>query len=373
MRIGINARFLLSNKMEGFGWFTYEVVKRITIQHPEHEFVLFFDRKYDSKFIFAQNVKPVVLSPQARHPILFKIWFNFSISRALKKYKIDLFFSPDGYLSLTTYVKQIGVIHDIYFEHYSKDLKNRDFNYLHKYFPKFAQKANRIITVSEFSKNDIVKMYGISPEKIDVAYNGASDEFSPITNEKVISTRARWSNNNPYFLFVGALQPRKNLGRLLKAFDYFKTETASNYKLLIVGEAYFWSEEMKKVYAQMKYKNEVIFCGHIQKEELVELMGSAEALTFVSYYEGFGIPIVEAMKCGCPVLVGNQTASPEIAGDAALICNPFDIESIKDALIQLSNDEKLKEELSQKGLRRAQLFNWDSTAEAVWNSIASIL
>jgi len=359
--------------MEGFGWFTYEVVKRITVQHPEHEFILFFDRKYDSKFIFAQNVKPVVLNPQARHPILFKIWFNFSITRALKKYKIDLFFSPDGYLSLITDVKQIAVMHDIYFEHYSNDLKKRDFNYLHKYFPKFAEKADRIITVSEFSKMDIVKMYGVSPEKIDVAYNGASDEFSPISDENAISTRAKWSNDCPYFLFVGALQPRKNLGRLLQAFDSFKVETSSNYKLLIVGEAYFWSEEMKKVYAEMKHKEDVIFCGHIQKETLVELMGAAEALTFVSYYEGFGIPIVEAMKCGCPVLVGNQTASPEIAGEAALICNPFDVETIKEALIQLSSDEKLKEKLSIKGLQRAQLFNWDNTANSVWKSIASIL
>jgi glycosyltransferase involved in cell wall biosynthesis len=353
MRIGINARFLLPNKMEGFGWFTYEVVKRITIQHPEHEFILFFDRKYDSKFIFTQNITPIVLKPQARHPVLFKIWFNFSISRALKKYKIDLFFSPDGYLSLTTDVKQVAVIHDIYFEHFPNNLKKRDFKYLHSYFPKFAKKAERIITVSEFSKQDIVKMYGISPEKIDVAYNGASDEFFPITHEKTISTRAKWSKNNPYFLFVGALQPRKNLERLLQAFDSFKAETGSNYKLLIVGEAYFWSEEMKKVYALMKYKEDVIFCGHIQKEELVELMGAAEALTFVSYYEGFGIPIVEAMKCACPVLVGNKTASPEIAGDAALVCDPFDVISIKNALIQLSKDEKLKAALSQKGLKRA--------------------
>lgn len=140
MRIAINTRFLLSHKMEGFGWYTYEIVKRIVQNHPEHEFVLFFDRTYDKKFVFAKNAIPVVLSPQARHPILFRIWFNLSVKRALKKYNADLFFSPDGYLSLTSEVKQIGVIHDLNFEHFPQDLKPVMSRYYLKYFPKFARK-----------------------------------------------------------------------------------------------------------------------------------------------------------------------------------------------------------------------------------------
>src|SRR6056300_399785 len=113
MRIAINTRFLLKGKMEGFGWFTYETVKRMVMDHPEHTFIFFFDRPYDSHYVFAKNVIPIVLRPPARHPILFKIWFNYSITRALKKHKADVFFSPDGYLSLRTTVPQIGVIHDL--------------------------------------------------------------------------------------------------------------------------------------------------------------------------------------------------------------------------------------------------------------------
>ncbi len=132
MRIAVNTRFLLSHKMEGFGWFTYEVVKRLVQNHPEHEFIFFFDRKYDSKYIFGDNVTPVILSPQARHPILFKIWFNYSVTKALKKYKADIFFSPDGYLSLKTEIKQISVIHDLNFEHYPQDLPSWPRKYLKK-------------------------------------------------------------------------------------------------------------------------------------------------------------------------------------------------------------------------------------------------
>ena len=151
MNIAINTRFLLPHKMEGFGWFTFEVVKRIVEQHPEHQFFFFFDRSYDKKFVFADNVVPVVLYPPARHPLLYKIWFDYSVTKALKKYNIDLFFSPDGYLSLKTKVKQIAVIHDLNFEHYPQDLPRSLRKYYKKYFPQFVKKSNHIITVSEFS------------------------------------------------------------------------------------------------------------------------------------------------------------------------------------------------------------------------------
>ena len=122
MRIAVNTRFLLPKKMEGFGWYTFETISRIVKKHPEHEFFFFFDRPFDKKFIFASNVTPVVLNPPARHPILFKIWFDRSVTKALKKYQCDAFISPDGYLSLKTDVPQLGVIHDLNFEHHPKDI-----------------------------------------------------------------------------------------------------------------------------------------------------------------------------------------------------------------------------------------------------------
>ena len=372
MKIGVNARFLLP-KMEGFGWFSYEVVKRLCIEHPEHQFFLFFDRKYDPQFVFSSNVRPVVLAPQARHPVLFKIWFNFSTKRALKKYKIDLFFSPDGYLSLTSKIPQVPVIHDIYFEHYPRALKPVHFRYLHKYFPLFAEKANKIITVSEYSKADIAKTYGIDANKIHVVYNGATEDFKPLLEPEKQRIRKQYSQGEPYFLFVGALQPRKNLGNLLLAFDAFKKNNRSTFKLLVVGANYFISDEMKSIFAGLQHSNDVLFTGHLSKTELTQVMGSAEALAFVSYFEGFGIPIVEAMKAGCPVIVGNQTSCPEIAGDAALVCDPFDILSIQTALETLFTDDTLKMKLKSKGIERAKQFTWDNTARKVWDVLEPIL
>lgn len=362
-KVAINTRFLLKDKMEGFGWYTYETISRLVKMHPDISFYFFFDRPYDDKFVFGENVTPVVLYPPARHPILFKIWFDFSVSRALKKYNIDLFISPDGYLSLTSDVKQIAVIHDLNFEHYPDDIPPKASRYLRNYFPKFAKRANHILTVSEFSKKDIIRTYGIKSEKITVAYNGAAECFSPTDLSIQELTRNSYTNGKQYFLFVGALHPRKNIKRLLEAFDLFKAETGSKTQLLIVGSSYYWSSEMKKTLKLMEYQEDVHFSGHIELTELVKIYGAARALVFVSYFEGFGIPIVEAMKCGCPVLISENTACHEVAGDAALTCDAFSVNSIQQALIQLNADDKLRENLSAKGVKQAEKFQWDNTAE----------
>jgi len=170
--------------MEGFGWYTYEICRRITEQHPEHEFYFFFDRPFEKKFVFGANVIPVVISPPARHPFLFIYWFEIGIRSALKKYKIDLFFSPDGYLSLGSKVPQVGVIHDINFEHFPKDLPFSARAYLRYFFPKFAAKASHIITVSNYSKEDISRTYDINSEKITAIWNGVSNVFRPLAEKE---------------------------------------------------------------------------------------------------------------------------------------------------------------------------------------------
>lgn len=348
--------------MEGFGWFTFEVVKRLVLKNPQHQFYFFFDRSYDEKFIFAENVIPVVLKPQARRPILFKIWFNYSVTKALTKYDIDLFFSPDGYLSLKTTVPQIGVIHDLNFEHYPEDLPNWAVRYLKKYTPKFAEKANHIVTVSEYSKNDIVKSYHVSPNKITVAYNGANAVFKPIDEQTKNTIKEKYSKGEDFFVFVGALHARKNLKRLLIAFERFKIETSSKTKLLIVGEKLWSHTDFQSTLNALTVKDDIIFTGHLQLQELANITAAAKAMTFVSYFEGFGIPLVEAMQSGTPILCGNKTALPEIANEAALYCDPFSVEDITKKLTEMDTNQLLRTNLIDKGIVRAKDFSWDKTA-----------
>ena len=373
MKIAVNTRLLIKNKLEGIGWFTYENLSRITQQHSEHQFYFIFDRPHDESFIFSDNITPVEVFPEARHPFLYYLWFEQSIPRALKKINPDLFFSPDGYLSLRTPYKSMNVFHDLNFEHYPADLPFFERKYYRHFFPKYAQKAARIATVSEYSKSDIVKQYGVSPDKIDVVYNGANETFASLTGDQKKAVRAERTEGSPYFVYVGALNPRKNLVNLFKAFDAFKSADQKGIKLLVVGEKMYWSDQIAKAYEQMKYKQEVIFSGRLKLPELKEAVGAAIALTYVSYFEGFGIPIVEAFNAETPVITSNVTSMPEVAGDAALLIDPFSVDSICDALNRMSSDEKLRQELIEKGKIQRKKFTWDKSAERLWNSMEKVL
>lgn len=369
MIIAVNTRLLLQGKLEGIGWFTRETLSRITTEHPEHKFIFIFDRSYASEFIFADNIVPVVVSPPARHPILWYIWFEFQIPRILKKYKADLFFSPDGYLSLNTKVRQLAAIHDINFAHRPKDLPWLKAKYYNRFFPKFARKAKRIVTVSYFSKEDINRTYNIEEDKVDVVYNGVNTSYTPTNIEENIRTRELYSSGKSYFLFIGSLHPRKNICGLLRAFDGFKTSVDTDMKLLIVGESMFKTSDIEMTYEGMRYKDDVVFTGRLNNDELHRVLGAAVALTFVPYFEGFGIPVIEAMNAGVPVICSNTTSLPEVGGDAVLYVDPFSTPQIKDAMIRIYQDKELRDLLVEKGFKQREKFSWNKTAELLWGSM----
>lgn len=369
LEIVVNTRLLLKNKLEGIGWFSYETLKRITTNHPDDHFIFLFDRNFDEDFIFSDNITPVILAPQARHPFLFYWWFEFSVADFLNQYQPDLFLSPDGYLSLKSNVKQLAVIHDLNFEHYPKDVPFLVRTYYKHFFPKFARKATRIASVSEFSKNDIAKQYQIDPSLIDVVYNGCNELYKPINESIQQQTKKKFSHTCDYFLFIGALQPRKNISRLLQAFDTFKSTLSSDVKLVIVGEKYYWTRDIKRTYINMKFQNDVIFTGRLETEELKNVIGSALAMTYLPYFEGFGIPILEAMNCDVPVITSNVSSMPEIAKDAALLVDPFSVESMANAMLYLYKDEDMRNILINKGRKRKLDFSWEKTAASLWKSI----
>ncbi len=373
MKIAVNTRLLLKDRLEGIGWFAFETLRRICRSHPEHEFIFFFDRPWDKSFVFEDNVQPVVLHPQARHPVLYYIWFELSMRKALKKYKADLFLSPDGYLSLSSKIPSIAVFHDLNFEHYPKDLPLAERIFYRTYFPRYARKAKRIATVSSYSRADIVKQYGVDEGKIDVVYNGANESFAPISQEQQQKAREEFTAGKPYFLFVGALHPRKNIANLFRAFDQYHQNGDHEEQLLIVGNKKWWTDEIRQTYSEMTHKDKVVFAGRLSAEKLHVAMASAYALTYVSYFEGFGIPIVEAFRCGTPVITANVTSMPEVAGDAALLCDPFKPESICSAMQKLSSDDTLRNHLIEKGNQRKMQFSWEKSASRLWDTIDSVL
>ncbi|MEN8120179.1 MAG: glycosyltransferase family 1 protein [Bacteroidota bacterium] len=369
MRIAVNTRLLIKNKLDGIGWFSYESLKRITQSHPEHQFYFFFDRPFSDEFIFSKNIEPIIVGPPTRHPVLWYYWFEKKLPSVLNKINPDLFLSPDGYLSLTSKVKSVPVIHDINFTHYPKDLPYSTRLYYNYFFPQFAKKAERIVTVSEYSKQDIASTYHIEKEKIDVVYNGSNTIYKPITDEKKVKAKNEYTNGSDYFVFIGSIHPRKNVSRMLMAFDKFRKLSPKPYKLIIIGSHFFKNREMKNTHKSLEYKKDILFFGHQSPENIKCLLGTARALILASKFEGFGIPVLEAMYCNVPSIISESTSLPEVGGNAALYVDPFSLDSISNAMIKIANDDKLRNQLIENGKIQRENFSWDKTAEKLWKSV----
>ena len=243
MNIAVNTRFLLPGRLEGIGNFTHEVLMAMVRQHTEHRFHFFFDRPFDPAFILGKNVEGHVLSTAARHPLLWRYWFDMKVPRMLKNVDADVFLSPDGFCSLTTKRPQCLVVHDLGFLHYPDFYTASHERFYRRQVPKFIRKANAVAAVSQFTKDDIVKHYRTPAEKIDVVYNGVKPVFQPLDFGEQDKVKAQFTGGCEYFLHTGAIQPRKNLVNLLKGFSIFKKRLQSSMKLVLCGRMAWKNEE----------------------------------------------------------------------------------------------------------------------------------
>lgn len=369
MRIAVNTRLLLHDRLDGIGWFTAETARRMVLAHPEHEFFFFFDRKPHPEFLFADNVTPVVLCPQARHPVLWYLYFEWSTQMALKRYKIDLYLSPDGMMPLHPKVPTLNVIHDLNFEHASGNLKASHQRYMSHYFPLFARNATRLATVSSYSKKDIAETYGIPAEKIDVVYDGAHSNYRPHSDDEKEAIRRRFTDGHPFVIFISTILKRKNLANLLLAFDKVKEDKSNEeLKLVVVGSRVWWQDELESAWNGMKHQSDVIFPGRVEPNDLSALLSAAEMLVYPSYFEGFGIPILEAMYAETAVIASRTTSMPEVGGDAVLYIDPSDKDDIAHVISRL-RDKTLRQEFIEKGRLQRQKFSWEITANLLWDSM----
>lgn len=370
MHIVVNTRLLIKNKLEGIGWFTYQTLKIITRARREVKFTFLFDRPFDPEHIFSDNVTGVVLGPKARHPFLYIYWMQFRVKPYIERTKPDLFLSPDGFLCLNTNIKQLPVIHDINFFHYPQHIKFLTEKYYNSYFPRFARVASRIATVSVFSKNDIAKCYRINESKIDVVYNGINSFFRQLNQDEKEKFKEKYAAGCNYFVYVGAISPRKNISNLLLAFDSFKQNYHDAKVALVIAGAMAWGNaEVQSTLKSIKYSKDVYFTGRLSDEELAGVLGSAEALVYVPLFEGFGIPVVEAMEANVPIICSNVTSLPEVAGDAAILIDPTKPDVIANAMAQIVSSEETKLRLLKNATTQKLKFSWEKSASLLWDSI----
>ena len=367
MNIGVNTRVLLSHRMEGVSRYIYETLRRMVVAHPEDQFFFFFDRPFDPQFVFGPNVTAITAGPQARHPFLWYLWFEHTMPRLLKKHNIDVFLSPDTYMSLKTTVPTVLISHDIAYAHYPEHIPYLHRRYYQKYFPKFHEAANRIVAVSNATKKDIVKTFKLDPTKVVVGHNSAPDYFYPFDDNQIKQVRDQYTDGKPYFVYVGAVHPRKNVKKIVQGFDQFKRRSGSDFKLMIVGRDAWNNMGFNRAMKKARYAKDIIW-NKEYVEDIVPFVAASHALVYVSMFEGFGIPILEAMHCDVPVICSNLSSMPEVAGNAALLVNPHNAEDIASSMEYILLDD-IRNQLISQGKIQREKFSWDRTAEIIHDQL----
>lgn len=262
-------------------------------------------------------------------------------------------------------VPVVATIHDLAFEHMPETFTRRGSFQLKLTVRRTAQRAVRIATVSEYSRQDLLRTYKLPPEKVAVTYNGVEAHFTPEASpNEIASVRQRFGISRDYLLAVGSLQPRKNLVRLIRAYAKLRTES-ENFRpqLVIVGRKLWLADEVFSEVRRQRWADDVILTGYVSDEDLPKLYRQATAFVYPSLFEGFGLPPVEAMACGTPVVTSNVSSLPEVTGEAALLIDPLDQSAIESALLQITGDQVLRARLREQGTEQAKRFTWRDAAE----------
>ena len=356
MRIGIDARLVFYHKA-GIGQYILRLTQSLAQINRDDAFVLFASRKDSTPIVSQSNFKREKLWTPSHHR--FERW---ALSLELMPFALDVLHSPDFIPPARARCPSIITVHDLAFLLYPRFL-TRDSARYYGQVDLAARQADHIIAVSESTKRDTIRLLGVPAEKISVIYEAAHPVFSPVTNPDAIErTRARYNLPDNVILFVGTIEPRKNLPTLLRAFrrlrDNYKTDAA----LVIAGNRGWLADEVDSVASELQLGDTVRFLGGVPNEQLVYLYNAAKIFVWPSFYEGFGLPPLEAMACGTPVITSQVSSLPEVVGDAATLINPEDVDGLTVAMWRALSDENLRREMRAKGLKRAQTFSWERAA-----------
>ena len=368
-KIAINGTYI-QEKASGLGVVNQNLISGLINFEQEFDFSLYspadyFQAKYPDKVI---PVDPT-LSPDRGFLGHIKriFWYQTVLNKQLKRQSANLFFSPVHEGIFFPNIPQIITVHDLIPLKYPELSPKWKYYYLYA-LPFLLKQSQQIICVSEYTKQDIITKYKLNPASIDVVYNGYDRNlFYPQPNPEILSKY----NLNKYLLYVGDMRFYKNLSRTLQAFNRLPLK---DYQFVITGKKDdFFYPEIARQTAQLSAKDRIIFLDYVPTADLPGLYSQAQSLVFASLYEGFGLPVLEAMACGCPVITSNTTSIPEVGGDSVFYVDPEDVDDIAQGMYQVLTNSKLRKSLREKGIVRSQLFSWEKTAQGVRDIFAACL
>ena len=360
MRIGIDAR-----KLHDFGIGTYirNLLRQLARLDHDTEFVLFC-RPEDAGTLgsLGANFRPVV--ERAGN---YSAAEQIHIPLAVKRERVTLFHAPHYVLPVLVPCPSVVTIHDCIHLMFPQYLPNRlALAYARTSIALAARRATRIMTVSETSKRDIIKFFGTPPSKIDVIYNAYDDRFGIVPPEEDLErVRERFQLHDPFVLYAGNVKPHKNLERLIDAFHLVRQRGLPNLKLVLIGDEISKYAVLRRAVHRHQLHKYVRFLGYLPEDTLAHMYRLASVFVFPSLYEGFGLPPLEAMASGTPVVTSNVSSLPEVAGDAALLVDPYDPSAIADGIHRVLTDDALRATMRVKGLARAHQFSWETSVRRV--------
>ena len=365
MRIGITTLTVNREDFGGGERYLHFLLQHLAKIDQENEYFIFVSPQNQDKFTINQkNFATIVCPVNVDNRVRRVLYEQSSFPKLIKQYGIDVFHSPNNVLSLRIQCKSVLTIQYMFSfimpQDYVPFYRRWYFNTLMK---SSARKANKIISVSDDNKHQIIRYLGLPESKIVTIYHGIDESFRRVTDDSIESTKTKYGINGDYILCVANNVLNKNLEGLIKAFSYLKRQYDVLHKLVIAGNTGFtrerqvWLQEVKNKYS------DIIHTGYVDYEELPKLYSGASVFALPSYCESFGIPLLEAMSCGVPVVTSNIFAMTEIVGNAGLKVNPYNFKEIGEAIYTLLTNNELREKLVKKGFERVKLFTWEKTAQ----------
>ncbi|HEY8047707.1 MAG TPA: glycosyltransferase family 1 protein [Ramlibacter sp.] len=370
MRVAYNATSLIG-PLTGIGQYAYQLALRIAQREDVDLFMFyahFFERRVAPRSHPYQNLRGMLRS-------LVPFAYDIAIWRRQRKFtlgaqsiKFDVYHEPnflafefDGPLVLT--------VHDLSWIRYPHTHPKERVRAMHKYFEPSLRRASIVLTVSEFVKREVIEVFGIDPSKIRVTPNGLDAAFRPMGEHEAHSALARHGlAYRSYLLSVGTLEPRKNLQATVQAYSTLPKELRAQFPLVIVGAKGWHTQEIQSVLAPLVASGEAKVLGYLERDDLAAVTAGAAALVYPSIYEGFGLPPLEAMGCGVPVISSNVSSLPEVVGDTGLLVDPFDIDAIAAGMRTMLEDASLRASLGMKALERSTAFTWEACADATYTA-----
>lgn len=363
-KIGINARYI-QRQITGIERYTLELINNLSRLDDENKYVLFFNKHEP---VMPPIKKCNFVNYITRVPTKFRIlrifWEQFWLAYELKRNDVQIFHGPSFLAPLTKKSKYVVTIHDLSFFRYPESFTLENKLYFKFFLQRSIKNADVIIADSESTKKDIIHYFKVPDDRISVVYLGVDDTFVPLKDSvKIKQIKAKYNLPEKFILFTGVLSPRKNLERTLIAFCLLKRKKSIPHKFVIVGKKGWLYETIFEKIKLLNLENEVVFTDYVPEEDLPYFYNLADVFVLASLYEGFGLPILEAMACGCPVVTSSRSSMPEVAGDAALLVDPLKVEEISAAIEKIVTDTKLRKVLVEKGFEQAKKFSWKKTAE----------